>query len=114
MLDDYFNQLVLNKIYTNLSLTDLKNCSLVNKKFKKAFDNDTLWKFLFDQHYGKVNIDILQNTYATNNYKIIYQNYKNILFIKNFLHMNEEINVLITLANLDLSNNLLAGKYLEK
>ena len=39
---DYFNQLVPNKIYLNLSLNDLRNCSLVNKKFKRAFDYDTL------------------------------------------------------------------------
>ena len=72
-MDDYFNQLILNKIYLNLSLNDLINCSTVNKKFKRAFDNDILWKHLLSKDYSSINIDAFKNIYTTNNYKIIYQ-----------------------------------------
>ena len=34
-MDIYLDQLVLNKIYINLSLNDLKICSLVNKNLKE-------------------------------------------------------------------------------
>jgi len=67
-MDNYFNQLVLNKIYVNLPLIDLKNCSQVNKKFNKAFEEKLLWDFLLRRDY-----DISTNDLTNmNNKKIIY------------------------------------------
>ena len=104
-MNNCFNQLILNKIYTYLSLTDLKNCSLVNKNFSKAFDNNILWIFLLNKNYGDTDINVLRNIYSTNNHKIIYKKYKDAIFIKNFFEINEEINFFIARTKLNLNNS---------
>ena len=38
-----FNNIVLSIIYNKLSINDLLNCSLVNKKFNKLFNNNIIW-----------------------------------------------------------------------
>lgn len=105
-MDNCFNQLILNKIYTNLSLNDLKNCSQVNKKFNRAFNNDALWKFLFNKDYTTIKINIFRDVYLIDNYKIIYQKCKDISFIKDFCRINKEIDSLINSENKFISETI--------
>lgn len=107
-INHYFNQLILNKIYINLSLNDLRSCSLVNKKFNKAFDHDVLWIFLFNKHYK--NIDLFKKNYCPGKIissKIIYKKYRDLLPMKKILKTKEHIDSIAVLSCLNLSNKKL-------
>ncbi len=105
-MNSHFNQLILNKIYENLSLNDLKNCSQINKNFLKAFNNQSLWKFLLKKYYND-DIDEFREIFKTNDNKLIFKKYKNISTVKNFFSLEANIESLITLQKLSLYNRQL-------
>ena len=50
-------------IYNMLPINDLINCSLVNKKFNKLFNNDIIWDKLVKEKYNDNEIKIIQENY---------------------------------------------------
>ena len=68
-----FNNVVLSIIYNNLPINDLVNCSLVNKKFNKLFNNDTIWNKFVKEKYKDTDIKIIQENYNIVEYKCIYK-----------------------------------------
>lgn len=61
---------------------------MVNKKFKKAFDYDMLWKFLLIKDFEKVDCIL---TPIIDNYKTIYQKYRVVLILKRKLLMGKKL-----------------------
>ena len=102
-----FNNTVLSIIYNNLPINDLLNCSLVNKKFNKLFNNDIIWEKIVKEKYKDTEIKIIQENYNIVRYKCIYKKINYISYLNKKLNLNEEISSLINLEWLYLNDNLL-------
>ena len=100
-MENKFNPLILNKIFSNLSLNDLKSCSLVDKRFNRAFNVDLLWSHLckreYDEKVGKM--------FGTLCAKEGFKKYTMLVYVKEKLELKMEIDQLLSLQNLDLSYN---------
>ena len=107
-MENMFNQLILNKIYIQLSLADLRSCSIVNKSFNKAYNLDFLWQNLFQKHYGD-DIKRFGPLFQTDSSKMIYQKYKELTFLKKFFKLDYQIDKLVSLQELYLYNNNLTS-----
>lgn len=68
---DKISTLVIDNIYSNLPVQDLYSCGMVNKKFNRVFNNNKLWKNLFNKDYDESIYNILSKTYNTQDYKIL-------------------------------------------
>ena len=102
-----FNNIVLSTIYNNLPISDLLNCSLVNKKFNKLFNNDIIWEKLVKEKYNNSEIKIIQENYKIVEYKSIYKKITDISHLNKKLNLNKEIVSLINLEDLCLLNKQL-------
>ena len=98
-----FNNIVLSIIYNNLPINDLINCSLVNKKFNKLFNNDIIWDNLVKKKYKDTEIKIIQENYNIVEYKSIYRKISDILYLNKKFNLNKVIKSLIDLEGLFLS-----------
>lgn len=73
-MNNIFASTVIVNIYNNLSLKDSFNCSMINKKFNKLFnENNFLWKRLFNEHFGEEIYKVVSVTYNTSNCKILFK-----------------------------------------
>jgi Leucine-rich repeat (LRR) protein len=99
-----FNQVVLNKIYENLPLGDLFNCSLVNKKFNKGFNSSLIWESLFKRDYNE-NINDYKEILKMDNNKSIFKTYFQLTILKKHLKLKENIKSLVNLRILHLDYN---------
>lgn len=72
-MDNIFSALVIDNIYKKLEIKDLYSCSMVNKKFNKVFNNDNLWKSMFNKYYGTSICSIVTEVYKTDNYKLLFR-----------------------------------------
>ena len=76
-----FNSVTLYTIFSNLDIKDLFNCSLTNKQFNKAANNDIIWKQLIDKDY-EIDLDFMKEMYKITQHKLIYKKIKDLVFIK--------------------------------
>ena len=86
-----FNNIVLSIIYNNLPINDLLNCSLVNKKFNKLFNNDIIWEKLVKEKYNDTDIKIIQENYNIVEYKSIYRKITDLSHLNKKLKLNKRI-----------------------
>ena len=102
-MEKYLNQLVINKILKNLTSRDLYKCGLVNKTFNRGFNEDMLWKYIFERDYCE-NIEIYQGLFNTNNCRIIYKKYKSIITLIEKLKLQIQAKDLVAQVSLYLNN----------
>ena len=102
-MENQFNPLILNKIFSNLPLEDLKLCSLVDKRFNRAFNVDLLWKYLFKRDYNE-NITKYFDIFKTDCAKLTFKKYAMLAVLNRKLGLGMEICQLASVQKLDLSN----------
>ena len=102
-----FNNVVLSLIYNNLPINDLLNCSLVNKKFNRLFNNNIIWEKLVKEKYNNSEIKIIQENCNIVEYKSIYRKISDMLYLNKKLNLNKEIKSLVNLKELYLYDNQL-------
>ena len=98
-----FNDVVLTIIYNMLPINDLLNCSLVNKKFNKLFNNYIIWYKLVKEKCNDTEIGIIQENYNIVDYKLTYRKITDILYLNKKFDLNKGIKSLVNLRELDLS-----------